>query len=444
MSSPEERELDARVDSFKSLHTWQTQSTLDATEEQEATLTHSSKTICPPTPVNELSLEIQTKDATTPVLPVPLSPPPLSPRTNFSSSSSAVTDSHEALPSQRQQLQQMALPESVNQEVASRHFTRRPRSYRDPNRNRKGALKKNYGVVIGDFNGLYRDELTIRVGEKIEIISKDTLVSRNIGWWTGRDDKGKIGIFPAACVSTEGQTTASSGVGKEASTVGEYSLGIHSKDVEMKEVVGIGGFGKVFRAIYQGQEVAVKVAKTTTFDSLKAVQDVISEAEKFAHLAHNNVCALVGVVLVKDVCLVMEYARGGALSELLHKKGVSLPVHIILDWALQVADGMNYLHNVAQPSLIHRDLKSSNSKCGCGSCREAEERERERERERLRRERERWGGSSIRKRKEGRTMFSCWDISLWAIQSVVLGALVHVVVPWSTRLLPYMEASSKM
>ena len=362
----------------KILPSWHTQSTLDATEE-EAALTHSTKTICPPTPVNELSLENQTKDATTPVLPVPLSPPPLSPRTKSPSSSRVAVAQPQALgPADQQQrgkLQQIALPENGQE---TRHFIRRPRSYRDPSRNKKSALKKNYGVVIGDFNGLYRDELTIRVGEKIEIISKDTLVSRNIGWWTGRDDKGKIGIFPAACVSTESQANGSSGAaggggaeGREA-LIGEYSLGIHSKDVEMKEVVGIGGFGKVHRAIYQGQEVAVKVAKNTTFDSLKAVQDVISEAEKFAHLAHNNVCALVGVVLVKDVCLVMEYAQGGALSELLHKKGVSLPVHVILDWALQIADGMNYLHNIAQPSLIHRDLKSSNSEL---------ERERERERE---------------------------------------------------------------
>ena len=351
-SSPEQREMatTTREDSYKSLHTWQTQSTLDATEEETA-LTHSTKTICPPTPVNELSLENQTKDATTPVLPVPLAPPPLSPLTKTSMEP-------RVLPS-RQQQQEIAPPE--NQET-SRHFTRRPRSYRDLSRHRRGALKKNYGIVIGDFNGLYGDELTIKVGEKIEIISKDTLVSRNIGWWTGRNDKGKIGIFPAACVSMEGQANSSSGAEGRETSVGEYSLGIHSKDVEMKEVVGIGGFGKVHRAIYQGQEVAVKVAKTTTFDSLKAVQDVISEAEKFAHLAHNNVCALVGVVLVKDVCLVMEYAMGGALSELLHKKGVSLPVHIILDWALQIADGMNYLHNVAHPSLIHRDLKSSNSK----------------------------------------------------------------------------------
>lgn len=338
----------------KTLHTWQTQSTLDAGEE-EANLTHSSKTICPPTPVNELSLENQTKDATTPVLPVPLSPPPLSPRTK-------------CFDVETQQRDEQEETKPPDQQAETRHFSRRPRSYRDLSRNRKGGLKKNYGVVIGDFIGLYGDELTIRVGEKIEIISKDTMVSRNIGWWTGRDDRGKIGIFPAACVSVEGST--SNGADEKEVSLGEYSLGISSKDVEMKEVVGIGGFGKVHRAIYQGEEVAVKVAKTTTFDSLKAVQEVIAEAEKFAHLAHNNVCALVGVVLVKDVCLVMEYARGGALSELLHKRGVSLPVGIILDWALQIVDGMNYLHNIAQPSLIHRDLKSSNSelKQFCSSC----------------------------------------------------------------------------
>ena len=337
--------------SIKYSNEWQNQSTLEASEEEAAT-SHSTHTICPPTPVNELSLaESQTKDATTPVLPQPLSPPPLSPRRDATFQMEACTQPTEE--------QSSAATNTGHQET--KHFTRRPRSYRDLSRHKRSGLKKNYGIVIGDFNGLYGDELTIRVGEKIEIISKDTMVSRNIGWWTGRDDRGKIGIFPAACISVDSPSGSSAGASEKEASGGEYSLEIHSKDVDMKEIVGIGGFGKVYRAIYQGQEVAVKVAKTTTFDSLKAVQDVISEAEKFAHLAHNNVCALVGVVLVKDVCLVMEYAKGGALSELLHKKGVSLPVNVILDWALQIADGMNYLHNIAQPSLIHRDLKSSNS-----------------------------------------------------------------------------------
>ena len=220
----------------------------------------------------------------------------------------------------------------------------------------KTTPKRNMGVVIGSFNGLYPDELSLSVGEEIEIISKDTIVSRNIGWWTGRNKKGKFGIFPAACVSCD---TQSSNGSKPSS---DYSLEIKRSEIDMKEVIGLGGFGKVYRAVYKGEEVAVKVAKTTTFDSLKAVQDVISEAEKWAHLAHINICALVGVVLVKDVCLVMEYAAGGTLADVLHKSGASLSLEVIIDWTSQIASGMHYLHHEAEPSLIHRDLKTSNSK----------------------------------------------------------------------------------
>lgn len=36
---------------------------------------------------------------------------------------------------------------------------------------------------------------------------------------------------------------------------------------------------------------------------------------------------------------------------------------IILFQAIQIARGMDYLHNSAPISLIHRDLKSSNGEC---------------------------------------------------------------------------------
>ena len=297
---------------------------------------------------HEFGVDILTKDATTPVTAgtTALPPPPESPSVIVSSSSPLGVDSVDS-----------AALEGIQEERVTTFSRRGGGSQRIPGKQKKSWHGRNMGIVIGDFNGLYPDELSIKVGEQIEIISKDTVVSRNIGWWTGRNKDGKIGIFPAACVSSD--IHGNSGTGNVNS---EYPLEIKNSEVEIKEVVGIGGFGKVYRAFYRGEEVAVKVAKMTTFDSLKAVQDVISEAEKFAHLAHVNVCALIGVVLVKDVCLVMEYARGGALSDVLHKSGISLPVDVITDWASQIATGMNYLHHEACPSLIHRDLKTNNSK----------------------------------------------------------------------------------
>lgn len=301
------------------------------TDDHEDLSTNTIRAITPNRDLLELSKNGHSKEATTPVVVAPLPPP--SPKPVMTTAPAP-----EPLPNPPLQI-------------------RRPRSYRHLDRNRK-FTKKNVGIVIGDFRGIFPDELTLAIGEKIEIISKDTVVSRNIGWWTGRNEKGKIGIFPAACVKVVLNTTEAS----ELTLEHEYPLEIPYSDLVLKEVVGVGGFGKVHRAVYKGEDVAVKVAKNTTFDNLKAVQEVISEAEKFARLAHQNVCALVGVVLVKDISLVMEYARGGALSEVLHKKNISLPVDVILNWATQIASGMSYLHHEAQPSLIHRDLKSSNSK----------------------------------------------------------------------------------
>ena len=35
---------------------------------------------------------------------------------------------------------------------------------------------------------------------------------------------------------------------------------------------------------------------------------------------------------------------------------------VLVDWAIQLARGMNYLHHGAPISLVHRDLKSANGK----------------------------------------------------------------------------------
>ena len=218
---------------------------------------------------------------------------------------------------------------------------------------------RSIGIVVNDFKGLYCDELTLTVGERIEIISKDTVVSRNIGWWTGRNSHGQIGIFPAAKVKVVDSVLDDF---PQDVDLHHCPIEIPSDEVQLGEVIGMGRLGKVYRASYKREDVAVKVASQTSFDTVKAITEVLSEAKKFAHLAHKNICALVGVCLVKIVCLVMEYAHGGPLSEVLHKRNISLPIHIILDWSRQVSEGMEYLHHQASPSLIHHDLNSSNSK----------------------------------------------------------------------------------
>jgi len=93
-------------------------------------------------------------------------------------------------------------------------------------------------------------------------------------------------------------------------------------------------------------------------DNLESVR---REAKLFWFLDHPNIIKLKGVCLKEpNLCLVMEYARGGSLYQALG--GRHLAPDVLLDWAKQIADGMHYLHEDAPMQLIHRDLKSSNSK----------------------------------------------------------------------------------
>lgn len=51
----------------------------------------------------------------------------------------------------------------------------------------------------------------------------------------------------------------------------------------------------------------------------------------------------------------MEYCPNGTLYNYLHKEENQLSPRLTVDWAVQIASGMQYLH---QHKIIHRDLKS--------------------------------------------------------------------------------------
>lgn len=141
-------------------------------------------------------------------------------------------------------------------------------------------------------------------------------------------------------------------------------LEIDFAELTLEEIIGIGGFGKVYRAFWVGDEVAVKAARHDPDEDIsQTIENVRQEAKLFAMLKHPNIIALRGVCLKEpNLCLVMEFARGGPLNRVL--SGKRIPPDILVNWAVQIARGMNYLHDEAIVPIIHRDLKSSNSEYG--------------------------------------------------------------------------------
>lgn len=169
----------------------------------------------------------------------------------------------------------------------------------------------------------------------------------------------QVGIFPSNFVTNQDPMTLNV---PSAVVDGLQPHEIEYEELDVQEVVGVGGFCKVHRGYYRNEEVAIKAARQTADEDMETMRDsVLQEAKLFWALKHENIVALRGVCLKPPkLCLVMEYARGGSLNRIL--AGGKIPPDVLVNWAIQIAKGMNYLHNEAPISVIHRDLKSSNGK----------------------------------------------------------------------------------
>uniref|UniRef100_A0A182UC98 mitogen-activated protein kinase kinase kinase n=1 Tax=Anopheles melas TaxID=34690 RepID=A0A182UC98_9DIPT len=197
-----------------------------------------------------------------------------------------------------------------------------------------------------DYEAQGDDELSLRVGQIVYVLSTDSSISGDEGWWTGKIGD-RVGIFPSNFVTNE-----------DPAVLKVQPVEIQYHELDLKEVIGVGGFSKVHRAFLNGEEVAVKASRQDDEFEV-ARQNVLQEAKLFWSLKHPNIVSLKGVCLdPKTLCLVMEYARGGSLNKIL--AGRKIPPNVLVDWAIQIARGMKYLHCEAPISVIHRDLKSSN------------------------------------------------------------------------------------
>ncbi|XP_006895459.1 PREDICTED: mitogen-activated protein kinase kinase kinase MLK4-like [Elephantulus edwardii] len=220
-------------------------------------------------------------------------------------------------------------------------------------------------AALYDYEARGEDELSLRRGQLVEVLSQDAAVTGGEGWWAGQLQQ-PLGVFPADFVAPRAAARSQSPPRPGSP---EH---IDFKQLQLRELIGAGGFGQVFRATWRGQEVAVKAARRDPEqDATAAAESVRREAKLFSMLRHPNIIQLRGVCLRHpNLCLVLEFARGGALNRALAaapdprapgpRRARRIPPRVLVDWALQIARGMLYLHEGAGVPILHRDLKSSN------------------------------------------------------------------------------------
>ncbi|WCJ27916.1 Leucine-rich repeat protein kinase family protein [Euphorbia peplus] len=124
--------------------------------------------------------------------------------------------------------------------------------------------------------------------------------------------------------------------------------------------IGSGGYGKVYRGmVSEGQVVAIKRAQR---GSMQGGLEFKTEIELLSRVHHKNVVGLIGFCFEQgEQMLIYEYMANGTLRESLSgKSGIHLDWKRRLRIALGSARGLTYLHELADPPIIHRDVKSTN------------------------------------------------------------------------------------
>ncbi|XP_008225009.2 PREDICTED: calcium/calmodulin-regulated receptor-like kinase 1 [Prunus mume] len=183
--------------------------------------------------------------------------------------------------------------------------------------------------------------------------------------------------LPVKAVSNNGvdssntNTTVSefSNFGQDSPRTSEWTnsdlLGSVGRDVQkatynFTTAIGQGAFGPVYKAqMSTGETFAVKVLAA---NSTQGQNEFLAEVLLLGRLHHKSLVNLVGYMAeVGQHMLLYKYMSNGSLFSHLHgdnRKPLSWDLRV--DIALDIARGLEYLHYGAVPSVVHRDIKSSN------------------------------------------------------------------------------------
>ncbi|XP_078437553.1 putative LRR receptor-like serine/threonine-protein kinase At4g29180 isoform X2 [Wolffia australiana] len=124
--------------------------------------------------------------------------------------------------------------------------------------------------------------------------------------------------------------------------------------------IGKGSLGIVYYGqLSTGREVAVKMVLQK---STQLPQAFLDEAEILSRVHHKNLVSLLGYCGDQEnLTLINEFMACGSLAALLSDEMSSnLSWGIRLSIALEVAQGLEYLHSFCKPPIVHGDVKTAN------------------------------------------------------------------------------------
>lgn len=130
---------------------------------------------------------------------------------------------------------------------------------------------------------------------------------------------------------------------------------------EILERIGSGGFSTVYKAanVEDDRLVAIKIVHSDRFERMKRFREQFVEREKLiGELDHPQIVPVYRVGDEQGVpYIAMKYVESGSLADRLSEWFWRPTIREILNIALQVVNGLEYLHS---KDIVHRDIKPAN------------------------------------------------------------------------------------
>ncbi|KAK2360811.1 L-type lectin-domain containing receptor kinase S.4 [Trifolium repens] len=134
-----------------------------------------------------------------------------------------------------------------------------------------------------------------------------------------------------------------------------------TKGFKEKELLGQGGFGRVYKGTIPKSNIQVAV-KRVSHESKQGLREFVAEIASIGLLRHRNLVQLLGWCRRRgDLLLVYDFMANGSLDKYLFEDS-----EIVLSWEQRfkiikdVASGLSFLHEGYEQVVIHRDVKASN------------------------------------------------------------------------------------
>ncbi|CAF2057799.1 putative receptor-like protein kinase At5g39000 [Brassica napus] len=137
-----------------------------------------------------------------------------------------------------------------------------------------------------------------------------------------------------------------------------------TNNFEKELIVGVGGFGPVYKGRIDGGTTLVAV-KRLEISSNQGAKEFDTELEMLTMLRHIHLVSLIGYCEDEnEMVLVYEYMPHGTLRDHLYKRNKAFDTPLSwtrrLEICIGAARGLQYLHTGAKHMIIHRDIKTTN------------------------------------------------------------------------------------